>query len=534
MVVVSAKGLFWLQPPPSTMNITIRQLCLSAHVPEDGAYEYFPSITTPPPYSPPVPPPQIEQIAHIAHDPHMIRSLHHRLQNVLRTHPVASEIADPEEVADIRYILRRTRTITRCGKPTTTDLSAAILNACNSLLELLGVSWPKVRREEWIPERSIKPDVAWIGPVVVFWENRSWVVGDRHMSEIHQLAAADGGRGSEFASKFKHFPLTGKDAIIAKLTVAMLHSGARFGVLFNSKNFQFFRIAFVRDCSNQPRPYVTVSDTMPLTTQNPSPIQILLSMMLRVDEDDMPPSPEHLQPPPPSPILLGRTFNEGGAGLNNLASAGNIGSASSLQFNFLLPDGNRYPSYTMLRTEPLPPGSRSPLPNPSLLGGVSGEDNRPGIVLHQPLGGGSTSTTLIGKIGHGVEIVAKFAHYETRAEVLKEGWFYENPLKSLCGTVLPSYFGVFEGEGRTALLTAYAGTPIKSFDLSESARQHIFNHITSLHRLGISHNDLELRNILAGPNERYTIIDLGCATIHTCSERCYEMTEMRKLLGIPH
>ncbi|KDQ09078.1 hypothetical protein BOTBODRAFT_535234 [Botryobasidium botryosum FD-172 SS1] len=192
----------------------------------------------------------------------------------------------------------------------------------------------------------------------------------------------------------------------------------------------------------------------------------------------------------------------------------------------------------MKRREPVDPGlqnSSSSPPNPSLPGGVFESDSRPGIILHQLLGSGSTSTTFIGTLGDGAKVVAKIAHYETRAQVLKEGWFYQNPLKSLCGSALPSYFGVFEGEGRVALLTAYVGAPIESFDLlSDNARQHILNHVTSLHRLGISHNDLEPRNILAGPNGRYTIIDLGCATIHTCSERCYEMAEMRKLLGVRH
>ncbi|KDQ15078.1 hypothetical protein BOTBODRAFT_301466 [Botryobasidium botryosum FD-172 SS1] len=273
---------------------------------------------------------------------------------------------------------------------------------------------------------------------------------------------------------------------------------------------------------------------MSLVAQSPSPFQILLSIMLRVDEDDILPSNSSLRPARPDPIPTEMTRRV----ISNLASAKDVASAPFIRLSFDFPDTPYYPGYTMARTEPASPGLTSHLPsppNPLPLKSVFRNDHALETVLHQVIGGGSFGSTYLGNIGQDIQIVAKFAHEDTKTDVLREGWFYQYPLNSLCGTVLPSYFGVFQGEGRTALLVAYAGTPIKSFDsLGESARQDILNHIASLHRLGVSHNDLAPRNILAGPDGRYTIIDLGVAALHTCSDGCYEMTEMRKLLGVRH
>ncbi|KAJ3507809.1 hypothetical protein NLJ89_g6093 [Agrocybe chaxingu] len=80
---------------------------------------------------------------------------------------------------------------------------------------------------------------------------------------------------------------------------------------------------------------------------------------------------------------------------------------------------------------------------------------------------------------------------------------------------VPHYFGTFKNEWMRlhALLLSYEGSAVKEGTINLSDWLHLHDVIQALHRSGIHHCDLSLRNLTRHPDRSLNIIDFGLARI---------------------
>ncbi|KAI9813922.1 MAG: hypothetical protein M1826_002355 [Phylliscum demangeonii] len=101
-------------------------------------------------------------------------------------------------------------------------------------------------------------------------------------------------------------------------------------------------------------------------------------------------------------------------------------------------------------------------------------------------------------------VVIKFERTGQREALANEAGVYEHVLSRLTSSSdrlpAPRYFGYFEDpQDRRALVTEYVGPALESFDeLTEKTKTDLLRKLQRLHRAGLSHDDLEPRNITCG------------------------------------
>ncbi|EJD08334.1 uncharacterized protein FOMMEDRAFT_16742 [Fomitiporia mediterranea MF3/22] len=103
--------------------------------------------------------------------------------------------------------------------------------------------------------------------------------------------------------------------------------------------------------------------------------------------------------------------------------------------------------------------------------------------------------------------------------------------------IVPQCYGLFETSRTWALVMDYEGSALRHngewSDLSPTDRQELFNAISTLHGLGVYHDDLEPRNVVRGSDGSLRIIDFTSSTLHDCHpETCAELGEIRSLFGL--
>jgi len=99
-------------------------------------------------------------------------------------------------------------------------------------------------------------------------------------------------------------------------------------------------------------------------------------------------------------------------------------------------------------------------------------------------------------------------------------------LQHLQGSVIPRCYGLFHVEDFACLLLMEdCGRSLESFnDLSSNQRRILVSHITQIHQCGVSHEDLEPRNVLVSNSGRLSIIDFERSErSHMCGEGCAEL-----------
>ena len=92
------------------------------------------------------------------------------------------------------------------------------------------------------------------------------------------------------------------------------------------------------------------------------------------------------------------------------------------------------------------------------------------IILTAVLGHGLVGIAYTATVG-GQKIVAKVARTGFEKDLRHEGTIYSTYLTPLYGTAVPPCFGLFEGDGKTVLITANCGNSLVSFaDVNLSLR----------------------------------------------------------------
>ncbi|KDQ12718.1 hypothetical protein BOTBODRAFT_408983 [Botryobasidium botryosum FD-172 SS1] len=309
----------------------------------------------------------------------------------------------------------------------------------------------------------------------------------------------------------------------------------RFGVLFSGKQMQIFH---VRQQETLPRPYLVVSDPMSVTAVNPSPVQLIFYMLLAA-HNGAPPLPSyHME----TMITLPPHTSSSSISIA-LLTRGTQAQCPEITICFDIAGVPDPPVYNLSRAEPTKP-RRAPDPTPPPQASASLQSDNAStatlasakiITLTQRLGSGASGTAYAGTDRGGTRVVAKFARRDTTEDVLRESWFYQYKLAPLHGLVVPMYYGVFCGDRRAVLLTAYAGKSLASFDgLDDKARQTILDHVIALHHHGVYHNDVRPENITIDLGGRLRVIDLSHATIHTCPgvDNCSEIIKVARVLGL--
>ena len=118
-------------------------------------------------------------------------------------------------------------------------------------------------------------------------------------------------------------------------------------------------------------------------------------------------------------------------------------------------------------------------------------------------------------------------------------------LQHLQGSVISRCYGLFQVEdfaclllmedcGRSLMIShqikgltpCFTADCISPFD----CRRILMSHITRIHQCGVSHEDLEPRNVLVSNSGRLSIIDFEHSErSHVCGERCAELRLFRSL-----
>jgi serine/threonine protein kinase len=161
-----------------------------------------------------------------------------------------------------------------------------------------------------------------------------------------------------------------------------------------------------------------------------------------------------------------------------------------------------------------------------------------GFEVTNALGQGRCGNVFEGTL-RGEKVVIKLCdlwqHPELHKEMLREARTYVE-LGKLQGHGIPKLKGVgYTAGGLFALMTEFAGWPIKAENLDDKKRQMIVGVLASIHAEGFLHGDLRCENILIehyNDDPRITFIDFGFArkfSNHKQSES--EMAALRKMIG---
>ncbi|TDL13712.1 hypothetical protein BD410DRAFT_734956 [Rickenella mellea] len=130
-----------------------------------------------------------------------------------------------------------------------------------------------------------------------------------------------------------------------------------------------------------------------------------------------------------------------------------------------------------------------------------------------------------GKLHRGQEtldVVVKFDFYNNHhADLVKEARLYEKQAKTLQGTALPVFYGIYHAtiseRPITCLVLEYCGSEMETslHEVSEEFSFKIAKHLMALHSAGIQNNNISESNIVV-KNGEPRLIDLSTATLHTC------------------
>ncbi|KAF8815478.1 hypothetical protein BYT27DRAFT_7333909 [Phlegmacium glaucopus] len=99
--------------------------------------------------------------------------------------------------------------------------------------------------------------------------------------------------------------------------------------------------------------------------------------------------------------------------------------------------------------------------------------------------------------------------------------------------IAPRCYGAFEGDGVAVLiLDSCDGVLNKWGELTDSERSQVYKLVRDLHRIGITHEDLEPRNIARAREGGFCLIDFSESKRHTCkgSKMCPELQTLRNCL----
>ncbi|KDQ07947.1 hypothetical protein BOTBODRAFT_589430 [Botryobasidium botryosum FD-172 SS1] len=159
------------------------------------------------------------------------------------------------------------------------------------------------------------------------------------------------------------------------------------------------------------------------------------------------------------------------------------------------------------------------------------------LVMSQQLRGGVCGPAFLGSAQGGNQVVVKFAHVKPDPIdfLLQEAYIYQHQLECLQGSVVPRHYGVFSGDRRVVLVTAYARKSLDSFEgLDVETKKTILDHIITLHRNGVRHGDVGPDNITMGSDGHPRVIDFSHASAHICPgvDKCQEIIATARMLGI--
>lgn len=99
--------------------------------------------------------------------------------------------------------------------------------------------------------------------------------------------------------------------------------------------------------------------------------------------------------------------------------------------------------------------------------------------------------------------------------------------------IAPRCYGAFEGNGVAVLVLDLCDGVLNEWGaLSDSERSQVYKLARDLHRLGISHGDLEPQNIARTREGGFCLIDFSEGGRHTCkgSKMCDELRGLRSCL----
>jgi len=99
--------------------------------------------------------------------------------------------------------------------------------------------------------------------------------------------------------------------------------------------------------------------------------------------------------------------------------------------------------------------------------------------------------------------------------------------------IAPRCYGAFEGDGMAVLiLDSCDGVLNKWGELTDSERSQVYKLVRDLHRIGITHDDLEPRNTARAREGGFRLIDFSESRRHTCkgSKMCYKLQTFRNCL----
>jgi hypothetical protein len=152
----------------------------------------------------------------------------------------------------------------------------------------------------------------------------------------------------------------------------------------------------------------------------------------------------------------------------------------------------------------------------------------------------------------GMPVIGKLLCSQPGIDLVKAEFNTYRKLYALQGSVIPTCLGLYEVEhlGHLLLLED-CGRSINSFDELTMVqrfvschlnitlplpthRKTLANHLSSIHRSGVCHNDIAPRNVVLSGSKRISIVDFELSNSeHTCSPSlCNELTDIRHVLGI--
>ncbi|KAF8815208.1 hypothetical protein BYT27DRAFT_7226480 [Phlegmacium glaucopus] len=99
--------------------------------------------------------------------------------------------------------------------------------------------------------------------------------------------------------------------------------------------------------------------------------------------------------------------------------------------------------------------------------------------------------------------------------------------------IAPRCYGAFEGDGVAVLILDSCDGVLNEWgELTDSERSQVYKLVRDLHRIGITHEDLEPRNIARAREGGFCLIDFSESKRHTCkgSKMCSELQTLRNCL----
>ncbi|KAI9814073.1 MAG: hypothetical protein M1826_002318 [Phylliscum demangeonii] len=312
--------------------------------------------------------------------------------------------------------------------------------------------------------------------------------------------------------------VTGLQSIVLKLAVLMAKRNVRWGVLASERQFQVFRLQYVEQ-AGQSYPYLLMGDHHPIDSSSPAVLSVLVYMLLTGVEPlkDVFPRPAGLKVPKDLSAGLQRTRGQTAA--KNRSLADTIARGRGLR---LAPGGASDEEIALHLDEVIgQPGIMTMTPVRRTISLTEpGRGRVVPIRVQRLLGSGGTGICLQGMMGT-TAVVIKLERAGQRVALANEAGIYEHKLSHLNalpdGLPAPQYFGYFEDpQDRRALVTEYVGPALESFDeLTKEMKTDLLRKVRRLHRAGVSHNDLEPRNITCGV-EGIKIIDYSHSSRHKC------------------